>query len=394
MIYFYFLIFLTVTIFLLKKDFFNPACITLFVWSVVEVIYQNVDHGLNKLSPLFFEITFFWCLCFSLGCLIVSNMNFKVNNSCCHFLDIDSCKMYTLLFAFLSFSIFFVILNAKATGLSPIGYVRNIGLNSDNVPLSVKIINLLTTLIYPCVFLFIESKVKRIKKLLIFLLFFILSILSGSKSAVIQIFITSFFLLFYHRKFKILLFIVMTSVLICAFVVITLFRDNGKSKVDFIELIYIYFLSPLPAFDLLINNKLSVNEYPVASTVLGLFYRVLSKITGSSVPDSGLGFVFVPVPTNVYTIMLTGYLDFGRYGMFFFSFFYGILWGIFYSFVKRNYKFYKILYACFLNVLCLQFFADYLFPYLAIFIYQILIIEFIYHKSKFTDFNYLRLKNT
>lgn len=392
MIFYYFLILLTITVFLIKKDFFNPACITLFVWAIVEILYQNVNHGLNKLSPLFFKITFFYCLSFSLGSLLVSNSKFKVSSNLYEFPKIKINKLHLFLIVLLLLSTVLVVFGAIKQGISPIGYVRNIGLNSENVPANVKIINLITTLVYPLVFLYIESKTKKSKKILVFILFLLISVLSGSKSAVMQIFITSAFLLFYHKKFKILLSIFMVSFLVAAFVIITLLRDNGNSDIDFFELIYIYFFSPLPAFDLLINNKIHANEIPFAGTVLGLVYRAAAKFFGTSVPKSGLGFVLVPVPTNVYTIMVTGYLDFGRYGMFVFSFFYGLFWGWFYSFVKRNYMFHKLLYACFLNVLLLQFFADYLFPYLAIFIYQFLVADFIYQKPRIKDFKYLNFE--
>ena len=384
------MIVLTIFILYIKRNLFNPACITCLVWCVVIILYQTTSHGLCELSLLFFETVFFWCLFFCIGCLCTSNSKFCINATLSKVPKINKKKGYILLILLLTVSLCIIFIGAKKSGISSVGYVRNIGLNSEIVPFNVKVVNFITTLIYPLIFLFLDTDLKKSKKIFLFSLFLILSVLSGSKSQVMQIFITCLFLISYHKKIKISFLILMVAVLVGAFFIITLLRDNGNSKIDFLELIYIYFFSPLPAFDLLLNNKISADATPFAGTVLGLFYRIAAKFFGTAVPDSGLGFVFVPVPTNVYTIMLTGYVDFGRNGMFVFSLIYGMLWGYFYSFVKQNNKFYKLLYACFLNVLILQFFADYLFPYLAIFIYQIFITIFVYYKSKIKDFKFLR----
>ena len=388
MIYILLLIVLTITVLCTKKNFFNPACVTCLVWCAVLILYQTTNHGLKELSPLFFKMTFLWCLFFSIGCVCTSNMNFHTDVALSKLPKINVKKAYIALLLLLTVSLCIILAGAKKTGISAVGYVRNVSLNSENVPYNVKVVNFITTLIYPLIFLFLSTDSQKTKKFLVFLLFLFLSVLSGSKSQVVQIFITCLFLLFFHKKTKLRFLVLMSFVLVGAVSIITLLRDNGNSEINILKLIYIYFFSPLPAFDLLINNKISANAMPFAGTVLGLFYRIVSKFEGAEVPNSGLGFVLVPVPTNVYTVMLTGYLDFGRNVMFVFSLMYGMLWGYFYSFVKRNYKFYRLLYACFLNVLLLQFFADYLFPYLAIFIYQILITVFVYYKSRIKDFKF------
>lgn len=381
MIFFYFCLFLTFCLVFIKRDLFNPACITCIVWCTLIFLYQTIDTGLNKLSPLFFKLVFFWCLSFTIGCLLVSNLKFTSKYSKIKFQNINLIGLYWCLLFLLLLSFILIFINADKIDISPIGYVRNIGLNSPTIPYDVKIINFVTTIIYPVVFLFLETKAPTIKKFVIFILYLFLSVLSGSKSQVMQIALTSIFLLFYRKRFNYLLFLVVALFLILAVVVITLYRDNGNSKIDFLELIYIYFFSPLPAFDLLINNEIVAQNTPWGSTVFGVLFRICSKLFGTDIPSPGLGFVEVPVPTNVYTVMLTGYVDFGIIGMFFFSFFYGMLWGWFYSFVKRENTFYKLLYACFFHVLVLQFFADYFFPYLMIYIYQVLILILIYSKS-------------
>lgn len=76
MLAFYSLLLLTVLILSIKKDLFNPACITCVIWSVITVLYQVTDNGLNKLSPLFFEVLFLWCMAFSMS-NIVKNEIFK-----------------------------------------------------------------------------------------------------------------------------------------------------------------------------------------------------------------------------------------------------------------------------------------------------------------------------
>ena len=72
-------------------------------------------------------------------------------------------------------------------------------------------------------------------------------------------------------------------------------------------------------------------------------------------------FVFVPVSTNVYTILQPFYMDFGQFGVAVFAVIYGILTGWAYRMMRNGSAFGKCFYMYLAYALALQFFQEYIF---------------------------------
>lgn len=366
------LLYFTAFYFYKIRDFFNPGMITCLSWCVVLIAYHLLNHPLYSLSSIFYPTIFFWCVAFVFGTEISSSKRYKISKYVHPSNQISNQLLYLIVFFMLAFSVLMTFYEAHTMGLGVVGLTRNVNLSEKLVlPISLKIVLFFSSVLTPVVLLVLIEKFSRYKKAIVIVLFMLLIVLSGSKSSVFGFFSAIIFLLFYKKRIKLLTIVFMAFCALLLMIVITLFRDKN-AETDFFKIVYIYFLSPLTAFDYLLQGRIVPNETPVASTVLGLIYRIFNKMGVCQIPSANLGFIFVPLPTNVYTLLLTGYLDFGYYGMFVFSFFYGVIWGWLYSFVRQNFLFAKLLYASFYFVLIFQFFADFVFPYLVIFIYQIL----------------------
>jgi len=103
--------------------------------------------------------------------------------------------------------------------------------------------------------------------------------------------------------------------------------------------------------------------------------------------------VFVPVPTNVYTIMKNSYVDYGSTGMMLYSFFIGFFWSIIYQRQIKNGAL-KVFFFCNIYILVVQFFDDILTGQFSFVLQTFLISYFLYayfkRKRKMLNSQYLQ----
>ena len=125
------------------------------------------------------------------------------------------------------------------------------------------------------------------------------------------------------------------------------------------DYLYTYLLSPLAAFDLLLNSNAVLDYGEPGSATFSFFYKILNSIGANyKITDFG-GWVHVPLITNVFTIMRGYYMDWGMTGIFIMSLVMGVIWGSLYALQKKNYPVYMLLYALIVCYLFFQTFGDY-----------------------------------
>ena len=152
---------------------------------------------------------------------------------------------------------------------------------------------------------------------------------------------------------------------------------TGVSNREQNELLAIYMLSPIVAFDIAANNI--VHTYGTCSLIF--FFKILSAIGFNfDLSNPNGGFLNVPYPTNVYTIFYDYFCDFGYLGIFIFAIIDGLLIGYVYK-LSFTYNKFKILYAYLFACLALQFFSELLFTRLSLII-QVIIFSLIIYSSK------------
>lgn len=151
--------------------------------------------------------------------------------------------------------------------------------------------------------------------------------------------------------------------MVISLVMLTLNRADYDFESDsgLINFLYIYLLSPLTAFDALINNEVFLEPGAPWSNTLSFFYKIFN-VFGANLEMGELGsYIYVPLPTNVFTTMRGFYLDGGMFGIFIMSIILGLYLGNIYSYQKRNHVVYILFYAAIYTGLFFQHFGDYFF---------------------------------
>lgn len=124
----------------------------------------------------------------------------------------------------------------------------------------------------------------------------------------------------------------------------------------FLDFIGMYLTSPSVAF-----SRLTEELTPQFGTnTFEFFYAVFDKLGLGTfvVHDKVQDFMWVPMPTNVYTIMQPFFVDFGRFGVAFFAALYGVLFGVLYRAHLNGESIGRALYSYAVFILILQFYQD------------------------------------
>lgn len=143
------------------------------------------------------------------------------------------------------------------------------------------------------------------------------------------------------------------------FILIQIFRGASGSEFSLLDFLYIYILSPLPAFDSYILNSNSTNLFSTVSFGEHTFANLLGDSSVNPDYFENENFVFVPLPTNVFTVMSSYFIDWRWRGIALGGFFFGLFFSYIYKRAKVN-DIYKLLYASVAYIIVLQFFFDFL----------------------------------
>ena len=162
---------------------------------------------------------------------------------------------------------------------------------------------------------------------------------------------------------------------ITSFALTILRTSENSDKQNLFELLGIYIYSPIIAFGELSQNSENFGEH------IFRFFYALSYRTGlSSIePVETIGdYVYIPLPTNVYTIMQPFYQDFDIFGIFYGSIFYGLFYSLMYFKAIQRQGIYIIFYSYISLNLLLGFFGETLLTNLSLSLYLFIVTGFIW----------------
>lgn len=375
-----------------NKSLIEPSFITSALWAFLIFVYNFIPHGLYPVSDKFYWAITLWVVPFCLSCLFFSKVNFKVSK---YLTNRHPTLQFSTFVLFILIGIYVVLILelmklSREYGDGGILYgVRSAFLDKDReLPGSVNLLMYLATigLTLTIANLYTHNSQRFLCKLLILLQFFFLICL-GNKGGLANFGFAILFLNYYYGKLNVKKIVGFALVFIILMTVVTLFRqgDDTESSATLAEFILIYTLSPLPAFDMILNSQLNiVYGTPGSATfesVIKLF-TALGIDLGVTPHYADSWWVGVPLATNVFTHMATFYLDFGYAGIFFFALFFGSSWGILYNLMKRKIQLFVVIYAIFFYTLFLTFFADYVFTFLSLTLQYILISHLLFIKFR------------
>lgn len=354
----------------LEKNWTSPSFITSTLWLIIIIAYNYLPHELYDLSNKFYYSLLLWVLPFCIFSSFFSKFNLKVPKILKQeFPNSNWVNPFLNIMLIVSAVLIFLLYNVSRGSDSIAGTIRMLSINHE-LPTSISL--LMYTFAFGIVFIicyFLENGIKYSNKFkLLCLLYLILILFQGNKGTIAQLVFAIIYILQFKNKLnkKILISIVLGCALLMSAVVI--FRNDAED-VTLIDYLLIYILSPLPAFDMILNSEFVVSGGAPGSMTFAFLFRIFDAIginVGIKQFQVDSWWVNVPLPTNVFTVMQTFYIDFGYLGIFIFSSLFGIIWGQLFNFTKRKIRVFILIYALFFYWLFLTFFADYIFTFFSI----------------------------
>lgn len=180
------------------------------------------------------------------------------------------------------------------------------------------------------------------------------------KGGFFLIFFCIVFVLFQRKIIKARSLIVLGIILILLFYGFNLLRSKEGSDYQENETVFgfiaMYILSPPVAYCEVVRDitpQFGGHTFPMIYTFLNRFgFGPFEEF------DRLQDFVFLPVPTNVYTVFQPFFLDFGQKGIAVFAMIYGVISGITYRLMHNGNDFGKCMYVYTAHILVLQFFQE------------------------------------
>ena len=204
------------------------------------------------------------------------------------------------------------------------------------------------------------------------------------KGMVFFLFAAVLFTLYEKRAIRMRSIIISALSIVILFFLINMALDyregaDPNDAMSFLDFFGIYVLSPAVAFE-----RVSEDLTPqFGSHTFHTIYLFLNRFGGDYEVKAALQeFVWVPLPTNVYTVFQPFFEDFAYKGIAIFAMFYGLFSGWCYRMMRNGNGFGKCLYVYVVYVLTLQFFQE------NVLISIVTIIQFIFfvlliHQQKF-----------
>lgn len=381
-----FCIFFILTLFFLirTKDFFHPSTIVCLEWLLIVGLYLFTNHGLFKLSNKTYSIIFLWVTLFSFVAYFFSKKNFYIKPKY-RIIQANQDFIKKLYSPLLIANIFLIFAIIMAYGFS-FSAIRIRMLKY--VPIYVKLLFYINTFSYAYFAVICFSKEFSVIKIFIFALFIIItSFFKVNKTTFISFFLLILFVLKERKILNIrnfLLLLCTTSLLLYS--IMSLRGDKG-TFIDFSlwKYLAIYLLSPLTAFNEVVQQKITIPEHLFGSYCFNFLHKIFALFTDEKIEIFG-PWVNVPLPTNVFTVFAPAYIDLGFFGIILLSLIQGYVWGFIYGFVKRNFLIFKVIYGTLLYYLGLQFFSDYFSYSFSVFIQYIVFSIFLVVKITETKY--------
>lgn len=346
-------------------DIFAPWTITLGIWALIIVSAQLVGNLIYPIKNQFYYAISLWLPIFCL----VSWGTYTLLKPSAENVDIRKFKIKysTLVFnVFLAISILCTPLCVKKVmdiimmfGTEDLMYNMRVLAIKGETGLGIlaycftinKALLILAFWRYP--------DIKKWQLALVIILFAMNAFVDMDKGSIFFIAITAIFVLYQRGKISIRGITLFGIALILVFFVFTLMRtetgDDGRGSLDdltILEFIGIYVLTTPVAFSYMQPNI----GAPYGSYTLTTVYLILNRLGGNfPIIEQIQEFVWVPLPTNLYTIMQPFYLDFGYPGVAFFAVVYGVVCGWAYRSYRNGSSIGCVMYTYLLYYLVLQF---------------------------------------
>lgn len=349
---------------------FSPWSVNIIHWAVIMLLLFLLSREiLEPISRRFYISLSLWMIIFTATSVITffvmaPDNEDKGENSSFGFNEMvfDALLLFSIVLTPLHFFQIYKI--AAMLDLSEIMYnIRQIATFGDN---NYGILNyaLVINKALLAVALWQLHKIKRWKMYVLYLLNSISAIALMDKGTIFFMVFFTLFVMYEKHYIKIKTIVVTSIIVIIGFFVFTLGREyrtgtDGDEIMTFADFFVIYLLASPAAYGHLfmdIPSQLGARTFETIYLFLDRF-----GFGPFDVHDKVMDFVWVPLPTNTYTIFQPFFQDFGQKGVAFFAMVYGVMYGIMYRLYKNGNKLCSSIYTYMAIALMLQFHQEELF---------------------------------
>lgn len=357
---------------------FSPWALSILIWCGEGVFYIFVGDMMDPVKNTFFYSLFVW-LCIIVGSSFIT-FNLLPKRETQQTSGIETNNFFFNLFFVLAlimtplyvYQIYKLVTMFDTKDL--VANIRMLAIEGDGYGFLnyTMIINQSLLLVA----LWRYPKIPLWKLLCTILCCIVFAIANMEKLTFFLVFICVAYVLFERKFIKVRTIVIFASLLILLFYFFTISRTSEDSNAfddySLLDFIGMYLMSSPVAFGHL-RPTISPDFF---SESLWTIYSYAGRFLGTAaVAHDNFGeFVYVPMATNVYTIMKPFYQDGGIVGVGFFALIYGVVSGTVYRYAKNGKPFSICLYTYIVFILVLQFFDELVFAALQTFAERALMI--------------------
>lgn len=397
-------ILVALVLYLLTRQYSDPMVLVVSSWGVTFFLYGIIDHGMPSLSLNLCLIVFLWTFFLLLG---ISTFNYHKSKKFSENNFLSFSEQYNItdnkvirnnlnIYFWISIICFFpqvyisykqaisggenIFLNMRLASAGLVESEYSVGIFGYG-----KTFTIVALLVHLLIYKVGQSKIRIY---ILFFMYFVLSVLAVGKSQFLFLIISMFLVWNFTKKISKKTIFIGLAFLVVTFSMLQLARSNENEDKDNVisGMFYTYLFGGLPALDLISNSEMKSLEFGQNS--LQFFSRFIKSFGNSSNKTETTyendityeGYLFVPNPTNVYTVIGPFWLDFRYYGVAIFGFLYGVLFGYLFKRALQMEIYGIVTYSLFVSALILPFFGEFIFSYLSYFI-QVFILSYLVDKS-------------
>ena len=346
-----------------RGDFFSPWCLTIVIWAG-DILLYFLQGTLDPIGPQFIFCFMLWLATFLPTSIIAywlcrddSKPIYRDHKKP---IDINLYAFYSLM----GLSLLMTLLYAKAI----YGIVNQF--DNQNMLFNIRVLTLNNTesfgllahtqglnLALFLVAIWLYPRISGWAVAFIVVINLILEIAMMEKSGVLIMILGALFVLYERGKIRIRTIGLTLLGVIVLFFFFNMSKEdaNSEESMPFMEFFGMYVTSPMVAFERL---RITITNTFAPNTLNDFYPQLLRFGIKIDTIERLQDFVYVPVITNVYTIMQPFYNDFGSIGVAFFGFLYGSVFGYVYCKFREGSDIYKCFYTYLVEVIIIQFYNE------------------------------------
>lgn len=346
---------------------FSPWSVMLFHWAAILLMFSVESDLLEPLSTQFYYALILWVTVFVSCSFVIYQFLPRCNNS----FNLRRMKTNTLVFnMFFWLSVIITPLHLYhimklVMMFDPTDMLSNIRILAVSEEGGAGllnysyVINQVLLVVAMCRY----PDISKWKLAVIVLCTLISAFAVMEKGILLYLVVVVLFAAYEKRYIKMHTIITILCLIVGVFFFLTLARfsdDSDASKTfTFVDFFAIYILSGPVAFGRLVEDltmQFGANTFQTAYLFLNRMFPGQYEVH-----QALQEFVWIPLPTNVYTVMQPFYIDFGYTGVAYFAFVYGTASAILYRMYRNGSSFGFCMYAYIAEVLMIQFHQDEIF---------------------------------